>query len=207
MMKKAHGFVRMTIQEFKHWIDVTKTHRKILSLQIHHTWIPNYSSFNGNNHFDIQLAMKHYHIKNNRWDDIGQHLTVFPDGSILTGRSLENDPAGIYGFNINSICIENIGDFDHGRDQITSFHYDAIIKVTAMLCEKFLIPINSDSIVYHHWFDATTGKRNNGDGENNKSCPGTNFFGGNSVSDCQRYFLPLVSAQLSNGFTHKDDLK
>jgi SH3-like domain-containing protein len=36
-----------------------------------------------------------------------------------------------------------------------------------------------------------------GDGtKNNKSCPGTDFFGGNKVSDCQLNFLPLVSAQL-----------
>jgi hypothetical protein len=30
-----------------------------------------------------------------------------------------------------------------------------------------------------------------------KTCPGTGFFGGNKVADCQANFLPLVSAALA----------
>ena len=50
-------------------------------------------------------------------------------------------------------------------------------------------------MVYHHWFDLNTGARTNGTGTT-KSCPGTAFFGGNSVGHAQRNFLPRVRALL-----------
>jgi predicted component of type VI protein secretion system len=68
---------------------------------------------------------------------------------------------------------------------------ETIIQMTAILCRRFNIPVNTQSIVYHHWFNLSTGQRNDGS-SNNKSCPGTNFFGGNKVIDCSTYFLPLI---------------
>ncbi len=70
-----------------------------------------------------------------------------------------------------------------------------IIAVNALLCQEFRLPVNTSTIVYHHWYDRDTGKRNDGAG-NNKSCPGSNFFGGNKVKDCETNFLPLVSQAL-----------
>ena len=128
--------------------------------------------------------------------DIGQHFTIFPEGIIVTGRSLESSPAGIYGFNTNSICIENVGDFDLNKDIMNAEHQDAVIRLTAALCKKFSIAVNTDKIVYHHWFNLDTGERNNGT-MNNKTCPGTNLFGGNTVEDCQNNFIPLVSGKVS----------
>ena len=66
--------------------------------------------------------------------------------------------------------------------------------MNALLCEKFDLPINTDSIVYHHWWTAA-GKRTNGFGAA-KSCPGTNFFGGNSVEACETNFIPLIKTAL-----------
>jgi len=63
--------------------------------------------------------MKNYHLSKS-FSDIAQHFTTFPDGTILTGRSLEKTPAGISGFNSNAICIENLGNFDSGADVITN---------------------------------------------------------------------------------------
>lgn len=80
--------------------------------------------------------MKTHHMVNNGWSDIGQHFTIFPDGLILTGRNPENTPACIYGQNANSICIENLGNFDHGADVMTTVQKEAIISVTAILCMK-----------------------------------------------------------------------
>jgi hypothetical protein len=34
--------------------------------------------------------MKECHVQQNGWADIGQHLSIFPDGTIVTGRSFEN---------------------------------------------------------------------------------------------------------------------
>ena len=195
-MDTKYGFTKMSIAEFETWISNQQVARTILYLQHHHTFNPDYSSFDGNNHFDLQLAMRNYHVHSNGWIDIGQHITIFPDGQIVTGRSFENSPACIFGNNANAFCIENLGYFDTGKDQMEESQKTAIVRATAAICKRFAISINTDKIVYHHWFDLGTGERNNGvpsQGSSNKSCPGTNFFGGNKVSDCENNFLPLVS--------------
>lgn len=191
------GFQKLNISEFENWLGQISVGRTILYLQQHHTWNPDYTMFNGKNHFDLQQAMKNHHVNTNGWMDIGQHFTTFPDGTILTGRSLEHTPACIYGFNTFALCIENLGNFDLNKDQMTIAQQDAIVKMTAILCQKFSIPVNSAKIVYHHWFNLATGDRNDG-AKNNKTCPSTNFFGGNKVANCEENFLPKVNAFLSD---------
>jgi hypothetical protein len=75
-------------------------------------------------------------------------------------------------------------------------HKTVIPKINALLCKKFNLQPNSDTIVYHHWYDLDTGERNNGEGKT-KSCPGTNFFGGNKVADAEANFIPLVVEEIS----------
>ncbi|WBL42721.1 N-acetylmuramoyl-L-alanine amidase [Algoriphagus halophytocola] len=196
-MENKYGFLKMNLTEFESWIHSQRIARTILTIQQHHTWSPNYAHFNGSNHFERQNAMKNHHVRNNGWSDIGQHFTTFPDGTILTGRSLEAIPACIFGANRDSLCIEHLGNFDEDGDQMSSEHRLTIIKMTAILCDKFRLPVNTFSIIYHHWFNLSTGKRNNGTG-GNKSCPGTNFFGGNKVEDCMANFLPLVQLEVNS---------
>ncbi|MBL7727024.1 MAG: N-acetylmuramoyl-L-alanine amidase [Dinghuibacter sp.] len=195
-METRFGFTKMTITEFEHWMAAERVARTIIYLQQHHTWSPDYSSFNGNNHFELQRNMRDHHVNHNGWSNIGQHFSIFPDGAIVTGRSLETSPACIFGNNANAICIENVGNFDTGKDTMRSEQAEAIIRATAAICRKFSIPLNTDKVVYHHWFDLSSGARNNGT-RNNKSCPGTAFFGGNKVADCERNFLPLVNNVLN----------
>ncbi|MCX2574530.1 SH3 domain-containing protein [Pedobacter sandarakinus] len=209
-MNTKFGFTHLSINEFENWLSELRIARTVLYLQQHHTWSPSYIQFKGSNHFEMQKSMRDYHVSENGWADIGQHFTTFPDGSIVTGRSLEKSPACILGFNSNAICMEHVGNFDKGKDTMTPQHRETIISITAALCKKFAIPVNTDKIVYHHWFDLSTGARNNGT-KNNKTCPGTNFFGGNSVEDCQQNFLPLVSSSLNgnviSGVTESNVLK
>ncbi|RYY67337.1 MAG: N-acetylmuramoyl-L-alanine amidase [Chitinophagaceae bacterium] len=193
-MTTQFGFTKMTIDEFETWITTCHITRTILTIQQHHTYSPAYAHFKGVNHFELQQGMKNYHVNQNGWADIGQHFTTFPDGTIITGRSLDISPACIKGQNANAICIENLGNFDTGKDKMTIAQKDTIIRMTAKLCSRFNLPVNVNSIVYHHWFDLVTGLRNNGT-RNNKSCPGTDFFGGNKVNDCIANFLPLVLSQ------------
>lgn len=202
-METKYGFTKMTISEFENWISRLRVGRTILKIQQHHTYIPSYIHFKGTNHFERQLAMKNHHVNQNGWRDIGQHFTIFPDGTVLTGRSLELSPACITNQNANSICIENFGNFDLNGDVMNTLQKESIITATAALCKKFNLPVNSNTIVYHHWFRLDNGFRNNGAG-GNKSCPGTNFFGGNKVNDFDKNFAPLVTAKL-NGHSIKMD--
>ncbi|MFN0202719.1 MAG: SH3 domain-containing protein [Bacteroidia bacterium] len=196
-MVTKFGFTLMTIQEFEEWVAKRRVVRTVLTVQEHHTYSPSYKLFKGNNHFELQRGMKNHHVQNNGWMDIGQHFTTFPDGMIMTGRNLEASPACITGQNQHAICLEHLGNFDLNQDEMTDAQKDTIVRMTAALCKRFNIPVNVNGIVYHHWFDLKTGARNNG-AKNNKSCPGTGFFGGNKVTDCTKNFLPLVQAQLKS---------
>lgn len=198
-MQTKYGFTSYSIGEFESWLGGVSIARSISYIQEHHTWLPSYAQFNGSNHFELQRNMKHHHVANNGWSDIGQHFSIFPDGTILTGRNLNNTPACIYGNNARAVCFESVGDFDAGRDQMTQAQRASILRSCAAFLKKIpAIRRNDDGIVYHHWFDLNTGRRTNGGGST-KSCPGTAFFGGNTVSDFKAHFLPEVLAALGGG--------
>jgi hypothetical protein len=195
-MKTKGQFILLTVDEFKQWLGNTQFSREIWRVQNHHTLAPRYTDFDGSNHFPLLEGMKSWHVQHNGWADIGQNITTFPDGTLAICRSFEKVPACILGQNAGAICIENLGNFDAGKDKMTPAQRDAIIQVNALLCREFKLAVNTDTIVYHHWFDLSTGKRNNGNGSNVKTCPGTTFFGGNRVEDCKANFLPLIAAAL-----------
>jgi hypothetical protein len=87
-----------------------------------------------------------------------------------------------------------VGNFD-GLDSMTPQHRDCIIKVFALLCKRFNLSPDSNSCVYHHWYDHNTGVRSNGTGIT-KTCPGTMFFSGNTVAAAEANFIPLIKQQL-----------
>lgn len=164
-------------------------------IQNHHTFEPSYGSFKENNHFALLKGMEDYHMRERGFEQIAQNLTTFPDGTIAVCRPLDRIPAGIKGANKSGICIEHIGNFDSGGNAMTPEHREAIVKVNALLCREFNLTPSADTIVYHHWYDLDSGSRTNGTG-NTKSCPGTAFFGGNSVAAAQSSFIPLVAESL-----------
>lgn len=184
------------VAEFGTWLDKASISRKIRLLQVHHTWLPNYSTWKPGKEFDSLASMESGHISRG-FDMIGQNLTVFPDGKIAVCRPLDRIPAGIKGANDGGICVENIGNFDAGGDTMTPAQRDAIISLYARMCRRFGLTPSTDSIVYHHWYDLTTGERKNGKGST-KTCPGTAFFGGNTVDAAATNFIPLITAELAN---------
>jgi uncharacterized protein YraI len=192
-MTTKYGFTLFTIDEFENWLNKLSVARTIKYVQEHHTAIPGYQHFTGSNHFERQKSMRDFHVIERGFSDIAQQFTSFPDGTIVTGRSMELTPSGIKGFNIHAICIEHFGNFDAGKDVMNKEHAATVVRMTAALCRKFNIPVDTDHVVYHHWFDLNTGKRTDGTGST-KTCPGTNFFGGNSVANAQANFIPLVKA-------------
>ena len=103
-MKSAYGFTRFdTEDEFKNWLKNKSVTRTVNKLQIHHTGSPSYSNFfksNGTHEDELtrQNNMKSFHVNSRGMRDIAQHFTVFPNGKIVTGRSLNSNPAGITGW-------------------------------------------------------------------------------------------------------------
>ena len=186
------GYKLMDVSEFKSYLDGLKITRKIKVVQLHHTYIPSYKQFKDNNHEAVQTGMRNTHIKTNGWSDIGQHFTIFPDGVILTGRNINTAPAGIKGANSNGICIECMGNFDKGGDTMTDAQKNAIVGVTKILLDKFGLNAKT-GVTYHAWW--TSGGKSLGTyikGKSAKTCPGTNFFGGNTREAYEKNLLPLI---------------
>lgn len=198
-MQSKFGFTKFTASEFETWFAGVSVSRQVNFIQHHHTWSPNYSHAAAHEDFTLQKNMQHHHVANNGWSDIGQHFSIFPDGSILTGRSLNAAPACIFGANRHAICIESVGNFDTGHDQMRAAQRDAIIRATAAMMKRFSnIPHDENGVVYHHWYDLNTGQRRDGAGVT-KSCPGTGYFGGNKVADFRAHLLPQLLAVLGGG--------
>lgn len=194
-MKQNGQFLLFTREEFKKWLFDTKFSRPITLIQNHHTYLPDYSGFNGKNHFDLLNSMKSYHVNETKFSDIAQNITTFKDGIIALCRTFEKEPAGIMGANSGALCIEHVGNFD--LDIMTEEHKKTIIFLNAILCIKFNIHPCTDNIVYHHWYDLNTGERTNSEGIL-KSCPGRLFFGGNTVENANKNFIPLIKNQINN---------
>lgn len=195
IIKTDAQFILMNRAGFRAWLNGQDITRTIKLIQNHHTYKPDYSNFNGDDHFDDLKAMDRYHEKKKGWSDIGQNLTVFPDGMIGVCRPLNIAPAGIKGANRYGICIENYGNFDIGGDEMKDRQRKSILWLNALLCKKFNLTPNTNTIVYHHWWN-WSGKRTNGADGKGKSCPGTNFFGGNKVEDAQINFIPKIINEL-----------
>ena len=192
-MKQVGKFKLLDLIEFQEWLRNFEKKRTINRIQQHHTFIPAYKHFDGNNHFKLCESMERSHIERG-FDEIGQNITTFPDGTIMLCRDLNIQPAGIKLQNSGAICIENVGDFDLGKDSLNDIHRHTIIQITKLLLQKFAIVPNKKNLVYHHWFDLKTGERIEEEGKGaKKSCPGTNFFGGNTVEAYNTNFLPLFT--------------
>lgn len=195
-MQTKGRFILCSMKEFDHWLSNTSINRAIHLVQNHHTWSPGYAAFTGENHLELLKGMESFHMKDRGFDMIAQNLTTFPDGKVAVCRPFDRIPAGIKGANQNGICIEHLGNFDSGKDSMTDLHRVAIVRVNALLCSKFGLTPSTGSIVYHHWYDLDSGKRTDGAG-NTKTCPGTAFFGGNSVAAASTGFIPLVNDALA----------
>lgn len=140
---------------------------KFKQLHIHHTWKPTHKSFTGNNHIVMQQSMKNYHVNTNKWSDIAQHLTLFPDGIWLTGRPFNIAPASISGWNTGALCVEMVGNFDtKGTGQFNDLGYDELKgqqkQEILKLIKYFIDKYGEQSIKFH---------RENA----NKTCPGTSL--------------------------------
>lgn len=163
--------------------------RKYKELHVHHTYRPNHSNFTGKNHQSIQDGMRNFHKNTRGWRDIGQHITLFPDGVILTGRDFDDSPASITGRNTGAFAVEMVGDFDKGKDKLEGAQLDTILQIA----KYFIDTYGEGSIVFHREYAG-------------KTCPGSGIdkkeliekakaFGSDSIEiviDGKKVKLPSV---------------
>lgn len=97
-------------------------------LHVHHTWRPNQEIyFDRPDPLYWQEAMRRFHVDTNGWSDIGQHVTLLPDGRFVTGRDFSRNPSSIKGYNSKAFMVEMIGDFDIGKDKLEGWQRESII--------------------------------------------------------------------------------
>ncbi len=212
-MKTKSGFTLLeNISELKTWLGKQSVSRSITRLQVHHMALPDYACWKSDQkkadpHLTRTINLNSYGKTTWGSNDgtgkyIAQHFNVFPDGKITTGRSLNSNPIGISGWNSNAICVEIYGNFDKGQDTMTAAQKEAVIALFGELCKKFKLTPSSNTIRYHAWF--TSGGSYLGNyvaGKSRKTCPGTAFFGGNTMSAFNANFLPAVKNYINNGST------
>ena len=138
-------------------------------LHVHHTWKPAHRNFTGSNHVAMQQSMYDYHTKSLGWGNIGQHLTLFPDGKWLTGRPFSSTPASIKGWNTGALAVEMVGNFDNiGEQPYNELGYDELEgeqKKQILMLMKYFIDKYGEASVKFHRDNPTAGK----------SCPGTSL--------------------------------
>ena len=122
---------------------------------IHHTWKPDYSSMKNSTPEKVNDGMRNYH-KGLGWGEIGQHITTFPDGTILIGRTFNRTPASISGRNTGAFAMEQVGNFDLGNDIITVKQRQITLRLIKYFRAK------GKGIVFHREYAS-------------KTCPGTSL--------------------------------
>lgn len=210
-MKTKNGFTLLeNMSEVRTWLNNQTVTRSITKLQVHHMGLPDYSCWTSDQkktdpHLTRTINLDSYGkttwgSSDGKGKYIAQHFNVFPDGKITTGRSLNSNPIGISGWNANAICVEIYGNFDKGKDVMTAAQKNAVIGLYGELCKKFKITPSASTIRYHAWF--TSGGEYLGNyiaGKSRKTCPGTNFFGGNTMTAFTNNFLPAIKNYINGG--------
>jgi hypothetical protein len=123
-------------------------------LHVHHTWRPSKKDFNGNNGLQLQEGMRNYHVNTLGWSDIGQHVTLLPNGLFVTGRDFGKTPASILGYNVGGFACEMLGNFDVGNDILEGAQKQSILGLARYFYDK-------NKYIRFHRENAA------------KSCPGT----------------------------------
>ena len=190
-MKTQNGFTLFEkTSEIGPWLKKQKVTRKITRLQVHNTFLPDYTTWEKTDkkvfsepHFGRAQSLDDYGKKTWGYSDghghyTAQNFTVFPDGKIIVSRNLNSKPIGIKGWNDGALCIEIYGNFDKGKDIMNTSQKKAVIYLYGELCKRFKIPVDTAHIRPHCWF--TAGGTYLGKYDPNRSaktCPGTNFWG------------------------------
>ncbi|MHB8065864.1 MAG: peptidoglycan recognition protein family protein [Ruminiclostridium sp.] len=190
-MKQEGKFILMNREAFKTYIEGLKGSKKFTNIQQHHTASPSYKDVKSN-HIALMKSMESYHVSTLKMSEIAQHFSTFPDGLICVGRPLTKDGGGFSApLNDNSITIENVGNFD--TDVMTEEQKQSIVLLNALLCKKFNIVPSTSTLIYHCWVQ-------------NKSCPGTKYFGENTKAAAEKKFIPLVVSAIKD-LEFEDSLK
>jgi len=153
-------YKQLTTDELIAYVIDLKWSRSIKKIHIHHTWSPNHTTFSKNGADKTQQGMYNYHVNTLKWADIGQNLTLFPDGTWGTGRDFNTTPVSISGHNTDGFAIEMVGNFDIGNDVFGGKQELSAMKFLYFFISHMKLGISD--VLFHREFST-------------KTCPGTSI--------------------------------
>ena len=109
---------------------------------IHHSYTPDHPGSN------MTESIKKYHIETNKWSDIGYHYVIEYDKDypcIKKGREEDISGAHAIGFNIRSIGICVVGNFD--EESLPQDKGEVLIHLIQRLMRKYSIP--KENVIGH----------------------------------------------------------
>ncbi len=153
----------LTTQQLIDYCKASKWTLKVLFVDIHHTESPDHASWAKKpDGLYWQQVMWRYHTGTRKFRDIGQHLTLLPNGMWVTGRDFNWTPAsGLGAQNNNAFMIETLGNFDVGKDRFIGAQAENMFRFLAwFLAFKGYTP----TIRFHRELSGA-----------GKTCPGTSM--------------------------------
>jgi len=152
-------FIQLSLTQFLETLQQFRFTRQINAVHMHHTFRPNHAQYRGLASIE---SMFEFHTRERHFNDIAQHITIAPDGTIFTGRNWNSPPASATGHNGSSafgpFMFETIGDFDRGNDPFEDPQRNTVLQVIAAVQQRFGLP--PEALRFHRQMA-------------DKSCPGT----------------------------------
>lgn len=160
-------FIPLNPDEFVSYAEGFAWTRRVWRVDMHHTWYPAHADYVGEPTIE---AMCRFHVDDLNWDDIAQHVSIAPDGTIWTGRDWNKMPASVgWGLNKGAFMFETIGNFDTGFDMLCGAQLDSVVTVIAVIQRLFQLP--PEALLFHREVPVTL-----------KTCPGTSVYKGDILT-------------------------
>ncbi|MCF7910414.1 N-acetylmuramoyl-L-alanine amidase [Candidatus Pacearchaeota archaeon] len=122
--------------------------KEINFIVVHHSGKGNLDSFE---------KIKNFHIKKNKWEDIGYHWLINSSGKILKGRDEKFVGAHVFGYNKYSLGICLIGNYE--KNKPTKKQLNSLLKLLKEKIKQY--KIKPENIKAHNEFPGVK-----------KECPG-----------------------------------
>ena len=152
--------------------------RRVWRMDMHHTWHPAHADYDGE---PCIARMCRFHVDDRKFDDIAQHVSIAPDGTIWTGRDWNKIPASVGGvLNRGAFMFEAIGNFDTGHDRLEGEQLQSVVTVIRAVQRRFRLP--PEALLFHRDVPVTA-----------KTCPGTSVGKDDILARVARQQLPQVT--------------
>jgi hypothetical protein len=158
-------FRNLTREKFRAELFRFRFTRRIVRLHLHHVLAPAGSTE------PIEAIFAAQHAADPALDDVAQHVTIAPDGSVWTGRAWNRSPASVRGFNDGTFMIALLGNFD--VDPLKGRQRKSLVEVVSRVQLKCGLP--ADSLHFHNEYNERT------------TCPGSGLSKARLLAELVRW--------------------